>query len=105
MAVEIQSAPTLPKMAEAKDQHEMDSLKEFGKCAVGLRNVLYQDRALSQGEFHFMDNHFQALEMAYLRWKRKHGTAQGITQGIRSDAVLPMTPMPLSGKTSRTNPS
>jgi hypothetical protein len=101
MAVEIQAAPTLPEMAEAKDQHEMDSLKEFGKCAVGLRNVLYQDRALSEGEFHFMDNHFQALEMAYLRWKRKHGTAQG----IRSDAVLPMTQMPLSGKTSRTNPS
>ena len=58
MAVEIQSAPTLPEMAEAKDQHEMDSLKEFGKCAVGLRSVLYQDRALSEGEFHFMECSF-----------------------------------------------
>src|SRR4029078_11644485 len=97
MAVAIQSAPTLPEMAEAKDQHEMDTLKEFGKCAVGLRNVLYQDRALSEGEFHFMDNHFQALEMAYLRWKRKHGTAQG----IRSDAILPITPPPLSLRKTR----
>ena len=75
MAVEIQSAPIPREMTEAKDQTDIDTLKEFGKCAAGLRSVLYQDRALSEGEYLFMDNHFQALEMAYLRWKRKHGTA------------------------------
>ena len=75
MAIEIQSAPTPREMAEAQDQTDIDTLKEFGKCAAGLRAVLYQDSALSEEEFVFMDNHFQALEMAYLRWKRKHGTA------------------------------
>jgi hypothetical protein len=38
-----------------------------------LRNMLYQDRPLNGAEFVFIDNHFQVLEMAYLRWKRKHG--------------------------------
>jgi hypothetical protein len=47
--------------------------ERFGKCAVVLRSVLYQDRSLSEAEFHFMENHFHVLEMAYLRWKRKHG--------------------------------
>jgi hypothetical protein len=49
-----------------------NTLTEFGRCAVALRNVLYQDRALDEAEFSFMDNHFQVLQMAYLRWKRKH---------------------------------
>jgi len=49
-----------------------DALREFGKCAVALRNVLYQDRPLNEAEFLFMDNHFQVLQMAYLRWKRMH---------------------------------
>jgi len=39
---------------------------------VALRDVLYQDRSLTEAEFLFMDNHFQVLQMAYLRWKRKH---------------------------------
>jgi hypothetical protein len=47
--------------------------ERFGKCTVVLRSVLYQDRSLSEAEFHFMENHFHVLEMAYLRWKRKHG--------------------------------
>ncbi|MFI5247358.1 MAG: hypothetical protein ACHQWV_02255 [Nitrospirales bacterium] len=50
-----------------------DTLREFGKCAEVLRDVLDQDRPLYGAEFVFIDNHFQVLEMAYLRWKRKHG--------------------------------
>ncbi len=46
--------------------------QRFEKCAVALRNVPYQDRASNEAELLFMDNHFQVLQMAYLRWKRKH---------------------------------
>ena len=31
------------------------------------------ESGLSEGEFHFMENQIWVLEMAYLRWKRKHG--------------------------------
>ncbi len=47
-------------------------LKQFGECAAVLRTILYQDAALSDTEFLFIENHFQVLQMAYLRWKRKH---------------------------------
>ncbi|HYM89736.1 MAG TPA: hypothetical protein VES92_11550 [Nitrospiraceae bacterium] len=73
MAVETPVAQPAREMAEAKDQNETDNhLREFGKCAAALRHVLYQDKALNEMEFHFIDNHFQVLEMAYFRWKRKH---------------------------------
>jgi len=48
------------------------SLNRFAECAVGMRNIFYQDGLLSEAEFLFMDNHFKVLEMAYLRWKGKH---------------------------------
>ena len=51
------------------------NLKKFGECATALKKALYQDAALSDTEFLFMDNHFQVLQMAYLRWKRKHKSA------------------------------
>ena len=61
------------KLRDDKDTNQTDnSLREFGKCAVVLRHVLYQDRPLSEAEFLFMDNHFQVLQMAYFWWKRKH---------------------------------
>jgi hypothetical protein len=47
------------------------SVKRFAQCAVAMRNMLYDDGALTEVEFYFMDNHFQVLEMAYLRWKQK----------------------------------
>ena len=73
MAVETPAPQPAREMAEAKDQNETDNpLSEFGKCAVALRNLLYQDRDINEVEFHFIDNHFQVLEMAYFRWKRKH---------------------------------
>ena len=60
-------------IAEAKSRNETgNTLREFGKCAMALRNVLYQDGPLNEAEFVFIDNHFQVLQMAYLRWKRKH---------------------------------
>ena len=72
LAVETLLDQTAREVAGAKDTNETDdTLGEFGKCAVALRSVLYQDRALSTMEVHFMDNHFQVLQMAYLRWKWK----------------------------------
>jgi hypothetical protein len=72
LAVETLLAQTAREVA-AKDNNETDdTLREFGKCAVSLRHALYQDRSLTTMEFHFMDNHFQVLQMAYVRWKRKH---------------------------------
>jgi hypothetical protein len=73
MAVETLFAQTAREVVDANDHNETDNtLREFGKCAVALRNVLYQDRALNELEFLFIENHFQVLQMVYLRWKRKH---------------------------------
>jgi len=49
-----------------------DRLHQFGQCASVLRDMLYDDGALGEEEFIFIDKHFQILNMAYLRWKRKH---------------------------------
>jgi hypothetical protein len=74
MAVETLVAQPAQEMVEEKDHNETDGLlREFGKCAVALRNVLYQDKALTEVEFLFIENHFHVLEIAHLRWKRKHG--------------------------------
>jgi hypothetical protein len=73
MAVETLLAQTAREVVDAKEHNDTDhTLMEFGKCAVDLRNVLYQDRALNEVEFLFIENHFQVVQMAYLRWKRKH---------------------------------
>jgi hypothetical protein len=73
MAVETLLAQPAREVADAKDHNETDhTLREFGKCAVALRNVLYQDRSLNEVEMLFIENHFQVVQMAYLRWKRKH---------------------------------
>ena len=74
LAVKTLLDQTAGKVADANETNEADdTLREFGKCAVALRNMLYQDRSLNEMEFHFMENHFRVVEMAYLRWKRKHG--------------------------------
>jgi hypothetical protein len=73
MAVETLIAQTAREVVGAKDHNEPDNtLREFGKSAVALRNVLHQDGALNEAELLFIENHFQVLQMAYLRWKRKH---------------------------------
>ena len=74
LAVETSLGHPVREMGDAKGgDHTDNTLGEFGKSAVALRTVLHQDRPLSQEEFLFMENHFKVLEMAYLRWKRKHG--------------------------------
>jgi hypothetical protein len=73
LTVETQLAQTADEVGDVKDKKQTDNtLREFGKCAVALRDVLYQDRPLNKVEFLFMDNHFLVLQMAYYRWKRKH---------------------------------
>ena len=72
MAVETVVAQIARAVADKKDKNKTDtSLREFCKCAVALRNVLHQDRSLNVEELLLMDNHFQVLQMVYLRWKRK----------------------------------
>ncbi|MEO6202752.1 MAG: hypothetical protein ABIU05_17055 [Nitrospirales bacterium] len=74
LAVETSLGHTVPEVGDGKGGiHTDNTLSEFGKSAMALRTVLYQDRPLNQQEFHFMENHFRVLEMAYLRWKKKHG--------------------------------
>src|SRR5512140_1369273 len=64
---------TAHEMADAKGHEETDhTLREFRKCSESMRDVLYQDRSFSTTELHFIDNLFQVLQMAHLRWKRKH---------------------------------
>ena len=49
-----------------------ETLQRFGHSAAVLRDVLYDDRVVDDQEFVFIDRHFQILQLAYLRWKRKH---------------------------------
>ena len=60
------------KSLPVQDQERASALKEFGHCAENIRKVFYQDEPLADTEFFFIENHFRVLEMAYLRWKRKH---------------------------------
>ena len=73
MAVETQVPQTGREVANANNTNATaNSLREFRRCALGLREVLYRDTPLNETEFLYLDNHFKVLEMAYLRWKRKH---------------------------------
>ena len=73
MAGEIMPSQTARETADVKDQNEMaDTLREFGRSVVALRSVMDQDRSLTDMELLFIENHFQVIQMAYLRWKRKH---------------------------------
>ena len=72
MAGETQFAQ-LREVADVKGKNEIDkTLTEFGKCAVALRNLLDEDSSLDDMESLFIENHFHVVQMAYLRWKRKH---------------------------------
>jgi hypothetical protein len=57
------------------------SVKRFAECAVAMRNMFYADGALTEVEYHFIDNHFQVLEMAYLRWKQKRSPLTSTAPG------------------------
>ncbi len=52
--------------------HPNNELRDFSKCVAVLRSILYQDRPLDKVEFLFMEKQMQVLQIAYLRWKRKH---------------------------------
>jgi hypothetical protein len=61
------------EVADAKDQNEMaNTLKAFGKGVVALRDLMDQNRCFTDMELLFIENHFQVIQMAYLRWNRKH---------------------------------
>ena len=76
MAVKREDSQTAREMDDPKDQTAMaDTLREFGKSAMALRDVMDQNRSFSDMDLLFIENHFQVLQMAYLRWKRKHKPA------------------------------
>ena len=70
MAFNIPAARATEGRVPNDDRGEI--LHRFGQCATVLRDVLYDDRAVNDEDFIFIDRHFQILQMAYLRWKRKH---------------------------------
>ena len=73
MAGEIVFSQTAREVPDAKDLIEMaNTLREFGKGVAALRDVMDKDRSLTDMELLFIENHFQVIQMAYLRWKRKH---------------------------------
>jgi hypothetical protein len=59
--------------ADAKGKYELDqTLREFGKGAIALCDVMDQGKSLTDMELLFLENHFQVVQMAYVRWKRKY---------------------------------
>jgi hypothetical protein len=73
MAGEFGCAQIAREVADRKDQNEMANIfREFGKSVVALRDVMDQDRSFTDMELLLIENHFQVIQMAYLRWKRKH---------------------------------
>jgi hypothetical protein len=54
-SVGTQLPQTAREVANARNTNETDNtLRDFGKCAVALREVLYQDRPLDENEFLFL---------------------------------------------------
>ena len=73
MADEIPFSPIARETVAAKDQHEIaNTLREFGKSATALRDVMDQGKALTDIDLLFIENHFHVIQMAYLRWKRAY---------------------------------
>lgn len=59
--------------ADARRKIELDhTLREFGKSAIALCDVMDQGRFLTDIELLCIENHFQVVQMAYVRWKRKY---------------------------------
>ena len=76
MAGEFARGQIAHEVADAKDQSEMaNTLRDFGRSAMALRDLMDQNRSFSDMELLFIENHFQVIQMAYLQWKRKHKPA------------------------------
>jgi len=72
IAGETRLAQPVREMVDATDHNEADhTLREFWKSTVSLRHVLDRGRSLSDQELRLLGNHFHALQMTYLRWKRR----------------------------------
>ena len=68
-----QSPPTLESVYASGRARATDlNGDRIMRCNRPLRHYArrcIQDRPLNEREFLFIDNHFQVLQMAYLRWK------------------------------------
>jgi hypothetical protein len=73
MPGEIPVSPIAREQVDAKDQHDIvNTLREFWKSAIALREAMDQGGSLTDMELLFIENHVQVIQMAYLRWKRKY---------------------------------
>lgn len=73
MVSEIPPVPRVLKRHKLKDKNKIDRmLKKFGRCVLSLRNAFDEGVVLDDMELLLIENHFYVLQMAYLRWKRKH---------------------------------
>ena len=68
----LKPAMNAQAQGEVPNEERGEILHRFGHSAAVLRDVLYDDRVVDDQEFVFIDKHFQILQLAYLRWKRKH---------------------------------
>ena len=68
----LKTATTGQAQGGVPNEDRGEILHRFGQSAAVLRDVLYDDRVVDDQEFVFIDKHFQILQLAYLRWKRKH---------------------------------
>jgi hypothetical protein len=72
------SDQTVLKMDTTKDKRTIDYIvRDFGRSVVTLRDLFDADASLDEMELLFIENHFHALQMAHLRWKRKHRQSPG----------------------------
>jgi hypothetical protein len=62
------------KSMVTRDTEAMDrTVKEFGRCSLALCKKLSDQKALTEVERLFIDNHLQLLHMTYAKWKRETG--------------------------------
>ena len=72
IAGETRLTQPVHEMVDATDHNKTGhTLGEFWKSTIALRHVLDQGRSLSDQELRLLENHFHALQMTYLRWKRR----------------------------------
>jgi hypothetical protein len=96
-AVETRLAQPACEVTDAKHHKETDhTLREFLKSTEALRNMLNRNRSFNDLELLRLENHFHALQLAYLGWKRKQRVLSPDSAGspplnydARSGPILP----------------
>ena len=73
MTGELPPDPRTQKRQTPTDKNTIaHTAMEFGRSALSLRNALDEDADFDDMELLLIENHVYVLQLAYLRWKRKH---------------------------------